>query len=298
MGKGRKKTGLTDFQKSQVKELLKQGKTIDQISQAIHTHFYKVREYMKAVGLKEDKKTSIPLKSLPKTIPTSDFYNLSPNKLDSVIQMMLDGEDFEEIFYLTGVGKYKAIRIICDYMEAHPEYKTQLNIKRWANIPKSDPIFFPVDSPIEYDLTMNSHDEDAQIVKGIRDNLGEDAEGLTFEIHKEIELGGKYVPGSAPNAQLEVLDAQPVVKVKVDIYIPEFKMIVISLKSNDDRLLLAKKTGNQANPVNGLNNMFNFYIYAWNKYHLAIGDGFNVVYNAIGIIREELFYKRIHERKK
>lgn len=58
--RGRKRTELSEEQKNQVQELVKQGKGMDQISKEIHVHFSKLKEYLDANNIQTNTKAGRP----------------------------------------------------------------------------------------------------------------------------------------------------------------------------------------------------------------------------------------------
>ena len=60
--RGRKRTELSEEQKNQVQELVKQGKGMDQIRKEIHTNYYKLKEYLSINTIQTTAKVGRPKK--------------------------------------------------------------------------------------------------------------------------------------------------------------------------------------------------------------------------------------------
>ena len=64
--RGRKRTELSEEQKNQVQELVKQGTPIGQICKEVHIQFSKLKEYLDANGIQTNTKAGRPKSTTPK----------------------------------------------------------------------------------------------------------------------------------------------------------------------------------------------------------------------------------------
>lgn len=126
--------------------------------------------------------------------------------------------------------------------------------------------------PIEYDLTVNSYEEDMEFAMKLKDVLGNNC---VIEVHKEIFLGGTY--HRRFNKDTEEYELEPH---KVDIWLPESKWIIIPGNKSD---LFVSKLGNKLAPraILSSDKYFDFLCANVNHYHYICTPDVSRVKNII-----------------
>jgi len=206
--RGRKRTELSEEQKNQVQELVKQGTPVGQICKEVHIHFSKLKEYLDSAGIQTTAKAGRPKSVTPK-----------PSK---------------------------------------PKFKVE---HKRNSIFLEQPI--PI-TPSEYDLTLQSYENDEEIANSLRELLNRN---ITIEVHPEIELGGMFHPYCTRISQGDTM--YPKEKHKFDLYIPEKNLIIIcDIQSNKKEW--DQKIGNRLRPNPMIFSTDNSYIGflmggCWNK---------------------------------
>lgn len=185
---GRKRTELSEEQKNQVQELVKQGKGMDQISKEIHVHFSKLKEYLDSTEILTNTKVGRPKSATPKPVKP---------------------------------------KVVVEHHE--PKYLEQP---------------MPIISS-DYDLTLYSYEEDQKFADELMVEL---MYKYKIEIHKEIELGGIFLPYGGFE-QSRGAKMYPIEKHVFDLYIPEINLIIIpNFITAENQEKWKHKIGNQLRP--------------------------------------------------
>ena len=199
------KKGLTDQEKKQILELRNQGISKDNIGTQLHIAVYKITEYLNEVG---------------------DTTDLRGTNIESVD---IDKDDFSEDV-LSGMR----LKALCD--KYNISENTCIQLKGHA-IKERD-----AKSITDHDLTVKERDDDNWLVVEIKRALGpEKAHLVTFNIHKEITIGGERTLWQAdPDSGFLTFDKKemnPSEKHIFDIVVPEIKLIIVPVSTQEEMVI-------------------------------------------------------------
>lgn len=199
------KKGLTDQEKKQILELRNQGISKDNIGTRLHIAVYKITEYLNEVG---------------------DTTDLRGTNIESVD---IDKDDFSEDV-LSGMR----LKALCD--KYNISENTCIQLKGHA-IKERD-----AKSITDHDLTVKERDDDNWLVVEIKRALGPEKSHLvTFNIHKEITIGGERTLWQAdPDSGFLTFDKKemnPSEKHIFDIVVPEIKLIIVPVSTQEEMVI-------------------------------------------------------------
>lgn len=253
---------LTDEQKSSILKLREEGKSIDQISKELHIFNTRVSDFLKESGIVNNR-------SGRQKVESGD------DKLISILKSFAKANmEVNDMVRFTGHDKDTIRRILKEN-----NIKTAKDILQECSTPPDGP---------QYDLTIRTYIEDEEIVREIKELLGDDAKYVTFHIHEELSIGGQF--GYYVSDEWKDKGYYEPETHKFDIIIPEIKRVVIPIHP-DELPRWKEKVGYKPSP-DGIGTWFNFMLIAVSRYDMIDVEP-NNIRRMVASIKEQIGSQRL-----